>query len=724
MSHVPNFAREPHPSGSEALERARDYLVAQLNAWGVETQVQKAAVIRGHSITYVENVLGRIPGTNSGGAFVLTAHYDSVYSGPGAADDGAGVITMLETARALMAAPRLPNDVILVFTGDEELGRKGIIAFTEHRWARDVAAMLGLEARGTHGPSYMFETSPRNSWLIRQLRQADVQPRGSSLMRDVHRRMPTTTDYDRLIEQGFPGYNVAFVGGLAYYHSANDRLENLSPASVQHHGAYALGLARHFGNLAAAESRKARLADADSVYFNVLGSWLVAYPANYGRLISCLAGTAFAAAVIVGFVRRRLRFRDMALGAMALFGAVAASLAVTGGLLWLVYRAHGVYILYRETLYVAGFAFLALAASAAVWLAVPRKFEASALQAGALVWLAAVLGFLEWWAPLGSYFAAWPLMTTSLGMTASFCVWRTELSSAVRLSLMTFFALPGLLFLGPGFQSVVHLGSVFVAPLCLVVAILLGATVLPQLMFALSRARWWFPAINVSVGLVLVGVAWSSNSLSPSQPRENGVCYALDLDSRKASWASGDKSLDSWTAQFFKSSTKGTLEEFFPGWQTPYLKAEAPIVDIPGPQVETLEDAVVSGTRKTRLRITSPRKVPEMEVTIFGPERVWSVAVDGREISGAGGKLTLRFDVFPRSGSVELALETTPGGVLGVRIKETSYSLADAPSFRPRAPNMIRRPNTLDWFEGNKLKGDFMFITRTFRLGPLGGNSS
>ena len=151
LEHLPNIAREPHPAGSEALEQVRDYTLAQLRNCGVEAEIQRATVIEGHSISCVENVLGRIPGTNNNGAFVVTAHYDSVYSGPGAADDGAGVITMLETARALRAGPRLANDVIFAFTGDEERGRKGIRAFTRHPW--------GKERWGGPGAG-----SARNSW--------------------------------------------------------------------------------------------------------------------------------------------------------------------------------------------------------------------------------------------------------------------------------------------------------------------------------------------------------------------------------------------------------------------------------------------------------------------------------------------------------------------------------------------------------------------------------
>ncbi len=239
----------------------------------------------------------RIPGTNHNGSFILTAHYDSVYSGPGAGDDGSGVITMLETARALMAGPRLQNDIIFAFTGDEERGSQSIRAFTRHPWAQNAGVVLGLEGRGCHGPSYMFETSPRNYWLIRQLCRAGVNPRANSLMYEVHRRTPNGTDYGAIKNDGFPGYNVSFVGGLCYYHSANDTPGHLSPASIQHHGSYALGLARYFGNMPAAEFKKARQADSDAVYANVVGSWLVCYPARYGRPIAWIAGAVFVAAV-------------------------------------------------------------------------------------------------------------------------------------------------------------------------------------------------------------------------------------------------------------------------------------------------------------------------------------------------------------------------------------------------------------------------------------------
>jgi hypothetical protein len=392
LAHSQILSRESHPAGSEALERDRDYILAQLKRCGVEAEIQRETIITGHALSYVENVLGRIPGTNNNGSFILTAHYDSVYSGPGAGDDGSGVITMLETARALMAGPRLQNDIVFAFTGDEERGMKGIRAFTRHPWAQNVGVVLGLEGRGYHGPSYMFETSPGNLWLIQQLCKAGVNPRANSLMYEVHRRTPNATDYGAIKNDGFPGYNVSFVGGLCYYHSANDKPGNLSPASIQHHGSYALGLARYFGDMPSEEFKKARQADSDAVYGNVFGSWLLCYPARFSRPIAWIAGAAFVAALALGFLRRRLKLREMAAGSLGLLGAVLAAGLVDGILLWMAYRAHGVYIIYRESLYTAGFAFAGLAAAAAIFLPLSRRFGVGSLWAGALVWLAVAIG--------------------------------------------------------------------------------------------------------------------------------------------------------------------------------------------------------------------------------------------------------------------------------------------------------------------------------------------
>ena len=96
--------------------------------------------------------MARLPGTRSGGrAFLLVAHYDSVPTGPGATDNGAGVATVLETVRALKAGPALRNDVIVLLADGEERGLLGARAFVDgYPWAQEVGAVLNLDTRGQH----------------------------------------------------------------------------------------------------------------------------------------------------------------------------------------------------------------------------------------------------------------------------------------------------------------------------------------------------------------------------------------------------------------------------------------------------------------------------------------------------------------------------------------------------------------------------------------------
>ena len=111
----------------------------------------------------------------------------------------------------------------------------------------------------------MFETSAENGWLIAQLAAAGVPARASSMMYDVYRPLPFSTDLDPLKER-IPGLNIAYVDNFAYYHTPNDSPERLNLDSLQHHGEYALGLARHFGNIPLDETRS-----PDAAYFDLLG---------------------------------------------------------------------------------------------------------------------------------------------------------------------------------------------------------------------------------------------------------------------------------------------------------------------------------------------------------------------------------------------------------------------------------------------------------------------
>src|SRR4029079_1979737 len=152
----------------------------------------------------VDNVVGRLPGSASTRAVLLVAHYDSVPWTAAASDDGAGVAAILEALRALRTGPPLRNDLVVLFTDGEEAGLLGAKAFVEgHRWARGVGVALNFEARGTGGPSLMFETSAGNGRLVRELAAAAPRPTASSLFYDIYRLLPNDTDLSEFKEAGF-----------------------------------------------------------------------------------------------------------------------------------------------------------------------------------------------------------------------------------------------------------------------------------------------------------------------------------------------------------------------------------------------------------------------------------------------------------------------------------------------------------------------------------------
>jgi hypothetical protein len=124
MRHLRIVAAEPHPIGSPAQERVRDHLVAEGEALGLPTEVRRDAA------SGAENVIVRMPGTaNSTRDVLITAHYDSAPTAPGAADNGMAVAAMLETMRVLQAHEPLANDIVFLFTDGEERGQTGIAAF-------------------------------------------------------------------------------------------------------------------------------------------------------------------------------------------------------------------------------------------------------------------------------------------------------------------------------------------------------------------------------------------------------------------------------------------------------------------------------------------------------------------------------------------------------------------------------------------------------------------
>ena len=309
----------PHPTGTASNAAVRERILAQLKNYGYEPHVQSAFTCSSSgACAQVNNIIAELPG-QSAPYVLVAAHYDSVGAGPGASDDGAGAAAVLEIARALKSAPKLRHSVIFLIDDGEELGLLGAKAFMEqHPLAREIHWAVNMEARGTSGPSLMFETSPGNKDLIRLYGKAAPHPVANSLLYEIYRSLPNDTDFTIFKAHNIEGFNLAFIGDAAQYHRPGDSIANLSAASLQDQGNHALSLA-----LALANGTDAPKVTENAVFFDVMGLALLSWPA---RMTLFIVGLAFA---FIAFATVSLRKRQK-LTASSLLRGAATWLCVTG----------------------------------------------------------------------------------------------------------------------------------------------------------------------------------------------------------------------------------------------------------------------------------------------------------------------------------------------------------------------------------------------------------
>jgi hypothetical protein len=323
---------KPHPTGSAGNAAVRQRVIAELAGMGYEPTTQEAFVCGGAgACATVENVLARLPGTSGSKAVMLAAHYDSVAAGPGASDDGMGVAVLLEAARLLRGDGPHRNPVLFLIDDGEEAGLLGAEAFTrDHPWARDVGAVVNLDARGTTGPSFLFETSEDNQWLIELAAAALPRPDTSSLFYTIYKRLPNDTDLTIFRRAGLSGVNFANIGDVERYHTPLDTFASVSPATLHEHGAHVLAMAR-----ALAEANLAAPHRGNAVFFDVFGMGILRWPQERTLPYAAAATVILAAAIAVALRRGRLTAaefaRGLAAGGLTLVvpvGAAAAAIAL------------------------------------------------------------------------------------------------------------------------------------------------------------------------------------------------------------------------------------------------------------------------------------------------------------------------------------------------------------------------------------------------------------
>jgi hypothetical protein len=719
LQRLRDIATTARPIGSPESRRVEDTLVRRLSELGLSVEVQRAVGTRTAAglATFgrVDNIVATLPGTDPTGVVVLAAHHDSAPMGPGAADDGAAVAAAVETARALVDGGKpLRNDLVVLVTDGEEDGALGAGAAVRHpALAGRTGVVLNFEARGVAGPSTLFETSEGNAALVRTVHDVVPHTRGNSALVQLYRLLPNNTDLTPLTRAGLAGLNFAFFHDASRYHTAQDTVDRLDPASLQHHGTTMLALARALGDT----DLTTVTASHDATYFSVFGL-TVRYP---GAVAVPLAVGACALVVLLGWLVRRRRQATvprMLLGAASAAAPIVVA-AVSAQALWqvLVSLRPG-YDLMGGLLHAPrAFEFTLLVLTAVSLLGwyflLRRRLGPAALVTGALCWPAALGVGLGLFAPNAAYVFTVPAVVSTLAAIAALTVARRPSHSLLILVIAA--CLTTAVLVPMAHTALLGMGLALAGVPAALLAVW-GLTLLPLAERFLPRAERR-PGLGMTVGVPVVAVllvvasipvGLAANDSTADNPVRSHLAYVLDADTGVARWVSGEHEPTGWTRRHVVDRDLSGLP---PGYARGELwTGPAPGLDVDGPDVRLSARTADTLT----LHIDSPRDAtsvilrfdrPIAEVTArAGTAPPAMVRVTGVRANTWPGEV--RFRDLPESG-VDLTVRTASDGPTRVTVVDETRGLDPVPGFTPRPPDVVA---------GTREDGDVVAVARTYEF--------
>lgn len=302
--------------GSPALDQALEYVLSRAEEvqaeapWDVDVEIDffhakpgvtnlAGGLFKGKSLIYanLKHIVVRVKPASVPGAeknsLLVSSHIDTVITAPGAGDCNSNIGVMLELLRAVSHwAHGFKHSTIFLFNTGEEEGLDGAHSFiTQHPWSSSIRAAVDLEAIGVGGKSILFQGGPDKA-IVELYAKVAKHPAAQILAQDVFLSgfVKSATDFQVYKEvANLSGLDFAFMENVAVYHTKNDKLELLTPGSLQHLGENVLALL-----LEAAASDKLPLIGSnnsksgvsskmESVYFDILGRYFITYSQQFAK---------------------------------------------------------------------------------------------------------------------------------------------------------------------------------------------------------------------------------------------------------------------------------------------------------------------------------------------------------------------------------------------------------------------------------------------------------
>lgn len=707
----------PHPVGSAANDAVRTRILAELTRLGYQPVVHTAFACSnlGRCAT-VSNILARLDGAEPGsGAVLLSAHYDSVPAGPGDSDDGAGVASVLEIARALKSVSPPRHSIILLLDDGEEPGLLGARAFVNSdSWARQVRADVNLDNRGASGPALMFETGSANDWALDLYARHAKRHVTSSVFYTVYKLLPNDTDFTVFKDVGYQGLNFALIGHVALYHTPLDNSGHISVASLQDQGAGGLASV-----IALANATVPAGPDADAVYFDFFARPIVRWPGGRTLALAGFAALLLIAQAVWLVYKQRLTAAQVLRGVISWL-AIFLATGIAGLALRLILAVAGAtpvsWIAYPIFMEIA-FALLGIALMIAWGSLAAGGAGFWGLWAGAWTWgvLFSILLAIE--APGLSYVFLVPTLAAVIASLPAVLVpreptWTSDVTVLLPLAAAAIAQMPLILlfYRAMGNQALI---SIALAAVLLVTPLFPLCADLRQIPGIGGFSLRWLPLLAVALAAFAATVVPAYSAQSPERVNFE---YALDADSGMARWLvypdSGRLQASIQLAGAFERAEHAS----FP-WDThASFVTDAPHLDLAAPSFTILDSSLAGNRRHYTALLRSERGAPDAAVFFPPNSGVSSVRVGGQSVGPETPRARRYFNgwfayscpTMPAAG-INISFSLPAGKMIEVTAIDRSFGLPPDGAFLLNARPLTATPSQ---------DGDVTVVSRRVQLFP------
>jgi Zn-dependent M28 family amino/carboxypeptidase len=234
----------PRPPGSPALERAREYITAQLETGGLEVQRDPFTASTPVGRIPMVNIVGVLSGTSSK-VVIVAGHHDTArlkeISFVGANDGGSSAAELLELARVLSKRRHVLTYWLVFFDGEEALEQwsKTDSLYGSRHLAEELATAgrlaqvraLILVDMVAGRQLHILEESNSSPWL-REIVLKKARQLGYASSFDG-RQFPVEDDHVPFVEKGVAAVDIIDLAPFkTYHHTAQDTLDKCSAESL------------------------------------------------------------------------------------------------------------------------------------------------------------------------------------------------------------------------------------------------------------------------------------------------------------------------------------------------------------------------------------------------------------------------------------------------------------------------------------------------------------